>query len=286
MLGSGLDRLPQSRHTVSEFVYTDAPLVELIAEVFWQTIALEVVPNAAVDPAFAGLSPRVQSEASERGLATVESTVPFGVAIELLAGKPTVRFRRSPDQWPLMQLGPGVLVCNAVPPYQGWSTFRAFVADCVQILEKCWPLPDPASVVRLRLRYLNAFTEKHGYSSDADFLGNSLRAGSGVDSQVVSRFSTKHGDVHISTQTTFPVDAMPGSRAVVNMIPGRSRGFPAYVADLSVETVAGEPFGTPADSLPWFDQAHALLSSLFFSLTTTRLQESFGDRIAIAGAAE
>src|SRR3972149_1548349 len=104
---------------MEDFVYESPPLVEVIAEVHWHIERLLTVPDGGLDPHFADLLAGLVKALPDAGFATIERLSPAELPIELLADKPIMRFWPGPNQWPVVQVGPGVMTVNIVPPYEG-----------------------------------------------------------------------------------------------------------------------------------------------------------------------
>lgn len=264
---------------VHDYVYADPPLVEVIAEAYWSTLPLDISPNLAVDVAFNGLSSALPARMEAGGFVSLERLAPPQAPIEMLAGQPILRFRRSPNTWPVYQLGPGVFTCNHTPPYQGWSSFKGVLQSGLDLLVASWPPSYPMQLVKLRLRYIDAFVEKYGYSgNDPIFLKTALTgAGAGLPEALIQHFSNKPESMQVTVASRFAIDSLKGTTASIAFGPGQTaQGSRAYMADFAVEVdCAGSPIG-PGDCMPWFDSAHGVVRNLFDRIIDKSLRERFG----------
>lgn len=128
------------------------PLVEAIFELRW---GLDGVPGMAVDPYYQMLIGQLYSAIKgeypywER-LPTAE--VPEGFA----PYAPHHRFRVASDQWPLVQIGPGILTINDTEGYD-WDTFSPRCAAVVNTLFSIYPnANDQLRIFEVTLRYIDA----------------------------------------------------------------------------------------------------------------------------------
>jgi len=111
---------------MTDFVYKRAPLIEVIAEIHWNLKPLGSAPEAKIDPYF-DLFKEAFSEVIKDTLPFEERLVPIEIPVEFLSGQPHLRFRSKQGGWPLVQIGPGVMTINIVPPYNGWVEFSKFL---------------------------------------------------------------------------------------------------------------------------------------------------------------
>src|SRR5688572_29942962 len=127
---------------MADFVYESAPLVEVIAEVHWHIERLRTVPDGGVDPQFSALIAQLRQAFPQAGFPVFEALVPPQVPVELLADKPLMRFRNAANQYPLVQVGPGVMTVNVVPPYGGWNAFKPIIAKALDVLTSSYPMAE------------------------------------------------------------------------------------------------------------------------------------------------
>jgi uncharacterized protein (TIGR04255 family) len=160
----------------ADFVYENAPLIEVIAEIRWNLVALASMPGAAVDPMFGRASGRFTDAVGKLGYTHVERLIPPEVPQEVVAYQPVLRHRREANRWPLFQIGPGVFTVNVTMPYKGWNAFQEVIQLGLQALDQTYGLSKGLiELASLQLRYVNGFTAKHGMVNYADFCTTDLR---------------------------------------------------------------------------------------------------------------
>ena len=144
-------------------LYKNAALVEVIAELHWELKPIQIAPGAKVDPFYDLFREKFFAAAKAKGFAFQETIIPKEVPAELLPNKPRERLRASEGAWPLYQIGPGIFTVNVVPPYSGWLDFRKTLAEGLKLLIESYPSAEQyMKVTHLELRYIDAFTSRHG----------------------------------------------------------------------------------------------------------------------------
>tara|TARA_R110002110_G_C13398239_1_gene712552 strand:+ start:193 stop:1011 length:819 start_codon:yes stop_codon:yes gene_type:complete len=157
----------------SRYIYRNAPLNEVIVELQWELV--EDQAGNRVDPVFRQFRELFAVGAQKLGFGLHESLLPDEIPLELLSHKVTNRFRKTADEWPLYQIGPGVFTANIVQPYSGWEAFRPIVEDGLKLLLDNYPIKiDLLNLDRMMLRYINVFTAEHGVRSVPEFVRDEL----------------------------------------------------------------------------------------------------------------
>jgi uncharacterized protein (TIGR04255 family) len=268
---------------MADFVYESAPLVEVIAEVHWHIERLSTVPDGGLDPQYAGLVAQLEQAFPNAGFPVVERLVPPQVPIELLADKPVMRFWRGPKQYPLIQIGPGLMTVNIVPPYEGWKAFKPVVLQALDVLKSSYPMADALlKFERAELRYLDGFTRRHGLTSYAEFIQQNLDLSFQLPSAVTS-CATKPPERHIicSADFRFPLHDRPGNAGLIRLRPGTIGEEPGAILDCAMQW-QDSAAGIPKDALgDWFDEAHTCVSNWFFAIVKQPLVAKFGAKRSV-----
>lgn len=260
----------------NSFLYQNAPLVELIAEIHWKIPQVKSIPGAYLDPYFEIIREKFDEWARERELGKVETLIPKDFPSELLPNKPHHRFRRGPDRWPLYQLGPGLMTANIVPPYNGWAAFRNHLAAGFEALVKFYPLGTELPVSRVELRYINAFRKKHGLTSYQQFINDHLSLPCTPGNNFFGSHVTDNTEPTIRFEVNFSCKDLPASFGTIRVSPGQVHEEAAVILELVVYS----PFANP---IPWFDKAHATISAWFSDLTSETLKTAMGPKLSLGG---
>jgi uncharacterized protein (TIGR04255 family) len=183
------------------------------------------------------------------------------------------RFRIAPDDWPLIQLGPGLLTLNDTSKYT-WTDFRERADKAVADLYEAHPAPDDLRIDQLVLRYIDALRFDHEKDNVLDFLREQLK--------VVLRFPDELFDNHgiaraprgLVAQLAFP-SREPAGMVGLKIAIGKSAGENAIVLDTSVESRGKDVPKLPQHFAAWLNASHQILSEWFEELTKGELYESF-----------
>jgi len=261
----------------ADFVYENPPLVEVIVEVRWLLQPLGVVAGGAVDPHFSAVTEDLTRKLVGMGFSHVEKLVPDMVPLELLAHRPSHRYRKAPETWPLYQLGPGLFTVNIVPPYQGWASFREVVRQGLERLYETYPLAERyLRAERVELRYIDGFTARHGMKSHAQFVQDYLTLSSKLPDALLDRSLELSGEVSAISEFTFPVKGMVQTRGVIKATPGTVKGEQAAILEFIVRRESPPEFISIDNLVTWFDKAHEEVKEWFTLVTTAELRATFG----------
>lgn len=258
-----------------DFVYRNAPLVEVIVEVRWKLFPLAALPGGAVDPFFTEALPVFQESLRKLGYGHAERLVPNDFPLEMMPGQPIWRIRREPNLWPLYQLGPGLLTMNAAPPYRGWVHFRDMVGQGIAVAQGAYEtVGGRLNVERLALRYLNSFTEKLGYGNHAEFLSEHLGLSVGVREGVEKGVGSKWLERAVMAELTAPLDEPAGATITIKAGNAHVEGAPACLFELAVATGASGA----SDHSGWFDAARTSIHTVFNTMLSAELRERIGPK--------
>lgn len=128
------------------------PLVEAMFELRW---GLDGAPGVGVDPHYQLLI-GLLAGALKPDFPFVERLPIADVPENLAPYAPHYRFRTNPDQWPLVQLGPGLLTVNDTEGYV-WDEFFPLCAKVLDALFAVYPNADDSlRIFECTLRYIDA----------------------------------------------------------------------------------------------------------------------------------
>lgn len=84
------------------------------------------------------------------------------------------RFRVGKDEWPLIQIGPGVLTINETKKYDTFDTFKSKALKVIQTLFDSYPDKDNLNIIKLNLRYINAHEFDFSKEKVQDFISSKM----------------------------------------------------------------------------------------------------------------
>ena len=264
-----------------DYSYTNAPLNEVIAEIRWKLTPLATVPGGGIDPYFLKFRDFFSTRMEKSGYGFKEPVVEPDVPLELIGGAPAIRFRPGAQQWPLLQVGPGLLTMNITPPYEGWKSFRPIVQMGLdRLMEFFGGEGQLFELAQLRLTYIDAFTAKHGFSGYSDFIRDHFHFLKPSSSKMWEALETSPDAVSIAGEASVAVKSPEHSTFVLRARPGTINNTEkAAIVDYGV--VRATNLSWPADLMPWFDAAHVACRVAFENSISDALRDSFGQRVPL-----
>lgn len=264
------DQINRDQAAAMGIIYQNPSLVEVICELQWELTPVVMPPGSAVDPFFdvvrADLAPRLAAA----GFVSSKELVPDQVPRQLLAWKPIVRFAATLDKWPKAQLGPGIFSVNmAGQTYTGWPDFEPTVTAAIAAFIQSFPSPERFLKLKsLQLKYLNAFTEKHGFRSYTQFTSEYLGLSSVLSDTFVARLDVRAAAISTTSQTKLPIASPSDSHLSIQIAEGQVNQSPGCIVQLAVEKNAHTD---TQDIAAWFHSANIAARKAFESLVTPRL---------------
>jgi uncharacterized protein (TIGR04255 family) len=218
----------------------------------------------------------------EAGFGSYERLLPEAFPLELIAGRPVMRFRRKPNGWPLFQIGPGLFTANIVPRYEGWRAFKRVLTNGLEGLFEAYPLSERyLKITRVELRYIDGFTDKHGYSDPNDFLSRNLQISVKVPELLLEEFAVSQNAYFTNIETFIELKKPELSTGILKFSRGTKDGRDALIGELMVRREQGIQNEKKDFLSIWFDEAHYALRSWFDILAVAELKDKMGPKRAV-----
>ena len=261
-----------------DFVYENPPLVEVIAEIHWRLVPIQIGPGTAIDPHREAFAEAFTEACAQHGFTVDETVVPDNVPRELLGHQVVRRFRRETNGWPLFQIGPGVVTANIVPPYDGWGEFLPIVRTAVDLLFGSYPLPERyLNIEALELRYIDAFTEDHGVADRATFIREDLGMAAPLPEPILALASETDEPVQQTASAVLQLSNPENSIASLSVENGTASDRPAVIATFRARTRGNHLRRVDRDFIAtWFDEAHGVVKEWFEAAVSDRVKEKMG----------
>ncbi len=266
-----------------DFLYENAPLVEVIAEIHWMLKPLQLDPQAKIDPHYESFITEFRNYLKKIEFIHVQELLPNFVPLEILPNQPRVRIRSAPDQWPLVQAGPGILTANIVPPYNGWKEFEGFIFDLIDGLYECYPLaPITLSIEKLNLRYIDGFDKRFGFIEYSNFAAAMLGIQPPLSNEFLRTCTKSDTELSYVFESRFQNILPDGSIGKIKIAPGSMNETDALVMEMSCEGIFSNSSFISLDSVKrWFQAAHKCLHKQFDAVTTPALKLMFGKKMVV-----
>jgi len=240
--------------------YRNPPLVEAICE-------FRLTQNTHWDLMIPGLFYEgVKNEFPHREQRSVQELQliqgPQGIRQELRVSERALLF--SPDRKLVIQLGPHILVVNALKPYPTWEGFKPRIEMAWKKLQE---IVDVQGLERIGLRYINRIElpqkEEIRLSDYFDFYPTiGPRLPQIMASFIVgAEFSYEEGRDRCRVQLTPAADSGSGEKS-------------AFILD--IDYFLAQPQAVEvSEALQWVEEAHARVKEIFEGCITDKLRELF-----------
>ena len=247
------------------------PLVEAIFELRWDLQELE--PGIKMDPHYnlliGGLYERLKSD------------YPFHQQLPS-AGMPNImaeylaqhRFRKGDNQWPLVQIGPGIITVNDTEGYI-WEDFERRIVKVVRDLFDVYP--NAASDLRpntLTLRYIDAMPFDFDNCDILLFLREKMNLNIRLHHKLFEETGVEEAPKGLDLRFGFKSSEPQGSMRL-RLFRGRQKDVDALIWETIVTSVSGDLPKIPSETDRWLEEAHDLTNSWFFKLIEGELLERF-----------
>lgn len=246
------------------------PLVEAIFEIRWKL--QQKLPGIASDPHYhlllGRLYDRLQLQYPEH-----EQLETVNIPDEMSGHIPQHRFRVAQNDWPLVQLGPGICTVNDTAKYK-WEDFRTRVVDAKSKLLDAYPKPADLRVENLTLRYIDAVELDYEKKCVFDFLRQDLKTTVLLSPNLFQGTDVEPLPQHFQSQQRYR-SKKPLGIIQLRFSTGQRSDKPALIWETTVQAAGTEVPDMANGFEPWLDQAHALANDWFFKMIDGRLYKEF-----------
>ncbi len=258
------------------------PLVEAIMEIRWEMTAQPItvsVPPAPVlslqtDPHYrlllARFSERIKNDyqfpISLPAAQFPDAMVPYIVQHQ---------FRRLQDQWPLLQIGPGVMTLNDTSGYT-WTNFHERCEKAVNELFAARPGPDTFRIQDVVLRYINSEPFDFSTGNILDFLKNKMKLTFDLPSNFFVGNNIKKNPSEFNWQTSF-LNENPKGTISLRFSSGKKNEQSALVWETLVHVSKPNLPQMPTQFHQLLENMHIITDDWFFKLIEGDLERKYSN---------
>ncbi len=251
-------------------VLKNKPLVEVLVEIRWHLES--PAAYVFVDPHYKILLGRLYDRV--RVLYPEHEQLPTAIMPDEFAGYVIQhRFRKATNEWPLIQVGPGIFTINETATYM-WDDFRSRAISAVKELFDAHPSPEALKITSLLLRYIDAKPFDYSQDNVLAFLDKKM----GVDVSLPGSLFEDTGIIStprsLTIQASFACANPPGT-VVLGIGTGTSSDQQALVWETMVQSAEPDIPMMPDNFETWLDAAHAITHDWFFKLIAGDLEKEF-----------
>jgi len=245
------------------------PLVEAILEVRW---ALQnQAGDMQVDPHYKFLLGRMFDRVVAEYPEAQELPQTF-IPDEMSAYMVKQRFRVAANDWPLIQIGPGIMTVNDTAKYT-WTDFRARSIAAVEKLFDAYPKAGSLKITNLILRYVDAIEVDFLKLCVWDFLREKLKLSTSLPDNLFDDPTVRRMPRHFHWEAAFDC-AKPAGVISLHFVTGEKEGKRSLIWETVVRTEGDLP-SLPKGFPDWLDAAHAITDDWFFKLIEGDLERRF-----------
>jgi len=193
-----------------------------------------------------------------------EAVNPF-VPADLLMHVPTHRFRTAVNDYPLIQVGPGLVTVNTVDSKYFWDEYETRVLEVIEKLQRVYPLQNQHNV-HLVLQYIDLIRFDFQHGDVLNFLEENLNI-----SIKQGFYRPKAVAGNLLLVLNFPTEL-----GALNVNIGRGKdnqGFDGIAINTSIVSDTIKPERVILKD--WLTKSHECCSTIFKDMTRGKLYDSF-----------
>lgn len=250
-------------------ILSNKPLIEAIFEIRWRIRSS--VPQRLVDPHYklliGGFYERVK-DLYRFHEPLPQSTMPDEIANHLVQH----RFRFAENDWPLIQLGPGILTLNDTSKYV-WADFNEQICNIIDLLFEIHPNTQNLDVQNVLLRYIDA--DEFDYSENIfDHLREQMKININLEEDLFESTAVNKLPIGFDSRFTFSCDKPKGTFQV-RYASGKKDAKKAIVWETQINSSDLDAPKNAEEIKGWANLAHDLAHDWFFKIIEGPLEEKF-----------
>ena len=256
-------------------VLKNKPLVEAIFELRWELY--EQLPTGEkIDPYYKVLFGGIYNKL--RGDYPLVEPLPAADIPERFSGYIVQhRFRGRADNWPLIQVGPGVVTLNDTAGYI-WETFRERALQLVEALFEIHPRAEELVISKAMLRYIDGIEFDYEQTDIFGFLKEQMKTELCLFPKLFEDTGVEKTPEAFDMRFSFP-STSPNGVVLLRIARGTKKNDDTVANALIWETIvdsSGENSPSSKEMFPeWIDQAHELTDDWFFKIIAGELERRF-----------
>lgn len=246
----------------------NAPLLETIFELKWQL----------KDPRFGGFVDNNYSLLIGAIRGQLKEKYSFHEALPQMAMPEEVasyivqhRFRRSEGEWPLYQLGPGIITFNQAKDYH-WDSYLSDLKELISVFLNEYPKPDTLKLTEITLRYIDGLN----FNYETDNVLSGFKDNLNIDLNGVEKiFSNEKIKLHpllCNLLFNFPTISPKGVSAL-SINRGQIHGEDGIIIETAVVSKNNDVPQTEDEIFSWIEESHVITHDLFDKLFAPIMDE-------------
>jgi len=252
-------------------ILKNKPLVEAIFEVRWEL--QEPASGMKIDPPYKLLIGSIYDRVKDQY--PFYEQLPTAAMPDEIAGYVVQhRFRKDKEEWPLIQIGPGIITLNDTEGYV-WEDFEKRIHHMVDILFETYPDADDGLRINwLLLRYIDAVDFNYGKNNIFPFLRKNLKVYIDMYEKLFEETGVGNSPLGFDLRFSYPA-TKPKGAVHLRFVRGKKKDVDALIWETQVQSVGDD---TPKDKdqiIDWGAEAHMLTNNWFFKMIEGELLKRF-----------
>ncbi len=236
-----------------------APLLEVIFEIKWEVINKQDIVNFQY---FHGdLYANIKQKFSYR-----ESLIPPEIPFDVVKGIPVYRFRKAKDEYPLIQIGPGLLSYNIIDEIYFWNSFKKDIDKITKVFFNVYPKSTDLKLVP-SLTYIDFFDVHFNSQNPVDFINSNLLLNIQQDFIHEKPAGLKDINLTLNYQMNKNMLSLNFRNGIINE---NKSGL-----ILQTKLIGNKKIYLQNDLFDWLDDAHEICSNTFKQITKKEFYNTF-----------
>ena len=251
-------------------ILKNKPLSEAIFELRWTLT--ETSPKINVDPYYKLLIGTFY-EKVKSDYPHYEQLPSAAVPEEIASFVVQHRFRKSENEWPLIQIGPGIITLNDTKDYI-WEDFEQRIGKLLDAFFSTYPHIESLKINSLLLRYLDSVN--FDFSNNIlDFLREQMKVTIQLHDNLFSNTGVKTAPENFDLRFSFP-STRPTGLMNLRFVKGkRPTKEDILVWETMVQYVGDQVPNNKKEIAEWVKEAHDLTDDWFSKIIDGELQRRF-----------
>lgn len=252
-------------------ILKNKPLVEAIFELRWEL--QEPVSGIKIDPHYKVIVGRIYDKLYSEY--PFHEQLPTASMPDEIAGHVVQhRFRKGNDQWPLIQVGPGIITVNDTEGYI-WDDFEKRIIQSIGILFEVYP--DSKNNLKINsaiLRYIDAIAFDFEKEDIFNFLSEQMKTKISFYKNLFENTGVNEKPLSFDLQASFESTKPLGS-CYLRFSRGKIKETDALIWETAVQSIMEDVPKDQVEIARWLQEAHELTDDWFFKLIEGELLRRF-----------